>query len=252
MLIDRIFAEAEPILAERKIDEVMIGLTIAAVSFDDGSIGTALILHEEMANLSEVVFAPEEIKGMPAIDLAKWAIDPTEHPLKRTLGIATINACATALGLPNTGGVDASKAVEVYSSDTVGVIGYIRSLVSKMEDKAKKVIVYDNGEEENVYPSETQEILLPSCDIVYITGTTFVNHSIDHLLDLCKNAREIIVVGPTTPMFPNAYKDTNVKLIAGGIWKKDCKKEIFARVALNAGIPTLSKYMHKQSVRIND
>lgn len=252
MLINKVFAEAEPILKERKIDEVIVGLTIAAVSLDDGSIGTCLILHEEMENLSEVVFNPEEIKGMSVVEMAKWATDPTEHPLRRTVAIAAINACATHLSFSQTDEVDASMSVVVNWDDTVGVIGYIRSLVNKLEDKVKKVIVYDNGEKENVYPPETQKLLLPLCDIVYITGTTFVNNSIDHLLDLCQNAREIIIVGPTTPMFPNAYKGTNVKMIAGGIWKKECKKEIFARVALNAGVPKLSEYMQKRSVRISD
>lgn len=252
MLINKVFAEAEAILKERSIDEVIVGLTIAAVSLDDGSIGTCLILHEEMETLSEVVFDPKEIKGMPAVDMAKWATDRTEHPLRRTVAMAAINACSTALSFSKTDEVDASMSVEVNSNDTVAVIGYIRSLVNKLKDKVKKVIVYDNGEKENVYPSETQEVLLPSCDIVYITGTTFVNNSIDQLLALCQNAREIIIVGPTTPMFPKAYKGTNVKVIAGGIWIKGYKKEIFSRVALNAGVPTLSQYMQKRSVRISD
>lgn len=250
MLIDRVFKEAEPILRERRIDEVVIGLTVAAVSLDNGNIGTCLILHEEMEDLHEVVFSPEELKGMPALEMAKWAVNPKEHPLRKTLGLAAINACAGLVDLSGANPVDASKAVKVRSSDTVGFIGYIPSLVSQMEDKARKVLVYDNGLNGNVLPLETQPLLLPLCDIVYITGTTFVNDTIDELLHICRDAREIIIVGPTTPMFPRAYENTNVNIIAGGIWKKEYKKEMFARIMLNAGIPTLSRYLNKLSLRI--
>lgn len=250
LLINRVFKEAEPILTERRIDEVAIGLTVAVVSLDNGNIGSCLILHEEMKDLHEVFFSPEELKGMPALEMAQWAVNPEEHPLRKTLGIAAINACAASVDLSDARPVDASKAIRIRSSDTVGFIGYIPSLVSQMEEKAKKVLVYDNGLKGNVLPPETQALLLPLCDIVYITGTTFVNDTIDELLNICRDAREIIIVGPTTPMFPQAYEKTNVTIIAGGTWKKEYKKDIFARVMLNAGIPTLARYLNKLSLRI--
>lgn len=252
MLINRVFKEAEPILKERSIEDAIIGLTIAAVSLDDGSVGTCFILHEELENLHEIAFEPEEIKGMPAVEMGKWAVNPNEHILKRILGIAAINACSSASCFPDAQEADASKSIQVRTDDTVGFIGYIRNLVNKMEEKAKKVIVYDNAEKENVHPPETQPLLLPTCDIVYISGTTFVNNTIDNLLDTCRNAREIILVGPTVPMFPGAYKNTNITVIAGGIWKKESKDGLFARVALNGGIPSLSRFMTKLSVRVNN
>lgn len=250
MLIEKIFVEAEPALKERTIADVIIGLTIAAVVLDNGEIGTSLILIEEMYDRGEVKFDPDEIIGMKAIDMAKWAIDSDMHVLKRTLGIAAMNACSYTQDLSRDEGRDAREMAGLNPEDTVGVVGWMRPLVKYVESKVAKVIVYDNGEKDNVYAPVTQDDELPNCDVVFITGTTFVNQTIDHLLELCRNAREIILVGPTTPMFPEAYKNTNIKIIAGGVWKKEYKGDIFDRVKLNGGIPNLSPYLEKKSLRV--
>lgn len=250
MLIEKVFLEAEAVLKEHKIADVIIGLTVAAVVLDNGEVGTSLILIEEMHNRGEAKFKPKEIIGMNAIEMARWALEPKEHILKRTLGMAAINACSYAQDLSGAESMDAAAFAELRQTDTVGVIGWMRHLVTAVEARVNKVIVYDNGEQDNVYAPKTQDELLPHCEVVFITGTTFVNMTIDHLLDVCKNARELILVGPTTPMFPKAYKNTNIKVLAGGVWNKEHKDDIFELIKINGGIPSLSPFLEKKSLRI--
>ncbi len=252
MLIDKIFAEAEPVLKKRKISNVYIGLTMAAVQLDDGGIGTSLILREEVNAQDPISFDPEIIKKMEAIEMAKWATVPDAHVLKRTLGIATINACAYSQNLAAADRSEAADAVQFEQEDTVGFIGWIRGLVKKTESRVQKVIIYDNAVNECVYPPETQEEWLPQCDVVFISGTAFVNQTMDQLIELCKNAREVIITGPTTPMFPSAYRDTNVTVLAGGLWKKERQEQIFSRIALNAGVSSLSPYFEKISLKLKN
>jgi len=54
---------------------------------------------------------------------------------------------------------------------------------------------------------------LPECDVVGITGTSFINHTIEGLLNLCKKAY-IIMIGPTTPLSPVLF-DHEIDVICG-------------------------------------
>ena len=187
-----------------------------------GQLGTAFLLLEEVLVVDPVAIEPDSIPNMEAVEMAKWAVDPNEHVVKRMLGIATMNAIASSeQDLSNGKKVDAATLVDIKPSDTIGVIGWIRHLVQTAGKKAQKVIVFDNAEADFVYPPETQDELLPTCDVVFISGTSFINQSIDHILSICQNAHDIIIAGPTTPMFPNAYRDTNVTIIAVGVWKRE-------------------------------
>ena len=57
--------------------------------------------------------------------------------------------------------------------------------------------------------------MLPQCDIVVMTGTSFVNQTADAILSCCSRAREVIVVGASTPMCPEILRDAGVTVLAG-------------------------------------
>ena len=65
-------------------------------------------------------------------------------------------------------------------------------------------------------PADEADNLIPSADIVAITGSTFVNHTIDHLLELSRDAQLVMVLGPSTPLTPLLF-DYGVDIIAGTI-----------------------------------
>lgn len=105
-------------------------------------------------------------------------------------------------------------------------------------------------EHHTVYPASEQARLLPSCDIVIMSGTTIVNGTIDSLLGMCGQAREIVLVGASTPMFPAALAGTPVTVLAGSWWDAAGKVEIFRRISLAGGIAHVQPWMIKKAVRI--
>jgi uncharacterized protein (DUF4213/DUF364 family) len=54
---------------------------------------------------------------------------------------------------------------------------------------------------------------LPQCDVVGITGTSFINHTIERLLKLCKKAY-VVLIGPTSPLSPMLF-DYGINAICG-------------------------------------
>ena len=125
---------------------------------------------------------------------------------------------------------------------------------ARIKTMAGKLAVFDHGVylrggAPDVFPTEQEKDLLPACDVVILSGTTTINGTIDSLLELCQNAREIVLVGTSTPMFPEGFRDTKVSRLAGAWWKNEHRREIFKLISLAAGISSLSPYMiHKNAV----
>ena len=56
-------------------------------------------------------------------------------------------------------------------------------------------------------------MLIPECDVVLISGTTLLNKTMDAILNNCTNAREIVILEPTTVPVPEIYKKYGVTTI---------------------------------------
>jgi hypothetical protein len=55
---------------------------------------------------------------------------------------------------------------------------------------------------------------VPQADVVGITGTAFINHTIEHLLALCRPDAYVVVLGATAPLSPVLF-DYGVDAISG-------------------------------------
>lgn len=43
---------------------------------------------------------------------------------------------------------------------------------------------------------------IPKADVVAITGTAFINHTMENLLSLCRPDSLLMILGPSTPLTP--------------------------------------------------
>jgi uncharacterized protein (DUF4213/DUF364 family) len=62
--------------------------------------------------------------------------------------------------------------------------------------------------------AEAAADLIPQAEVVAITGSTLVNHTLDDLLALCRRGVEVMVLGPTTPLSPILFEH-GATLISG-------------------------------------
>ena len=99
-----------------------------------------------------------------------------------------------------------------FKGKTVGLIGHMNG-PPEMRREAKEVYIIEKSPQEGDYPDSACDWLLPRCDIVIITGSTLINKTLPHLLDLCRGAYTILT-GPSVPLCP-ALLEQGIDRIAG-------------------------------------
>jgi len=145
-----------------------------------------------------------------ALELAEYA--KSNSLLEASIGMATINSLID---------IDESKCIEKNAFEiilekgkgkNVAVVGHF-PWIPKLRERIKNFWVLEQRLREGDLPAEEAERILPQCDVVGITGTSFINHTIEGLLNLCKGAY-VLLVGPTSPLSPILF-DHGIDAICG-------------------------------------
>ncbi|MFO7173917.1 MAG: DUF364 domain-containing protein, partial [Bacillota bacterium] len=240
--------EAAPRLAGRRVREVRIGAKMLAVALDNGRFGVASALRGERGESPAAVPDVGALVGRPATELAAGLL--SGEILDRALGVAVLSAVAEpdpALVLED---ADGAAVVATRPTDTVGLVGFMRTLAARLEPQVARLMVFDRSERENVYPEEWQPELLPQCDLVFITATAILNGTLERLLTYCTGAREVVVVGPTTPLYPAAFAGTGVTVLAGAAWPPEHREAVMAAIARGASFHDISSLARRWALRV--
>ncbi len=171
--------------------------------------GLASTFHEEHP-YHRAVRDVGSLRQKSALELAQYA--QSDNILEASIGLAAINSLID---------VDEAKCTEENAFDILARKGKDRNIavighfpwVSKLRDVAKELWVIEQRPQEGALPAQTAKDLLPQADVVGITGTSFINHTVEKLLDLGKSSF-IVLIGPTSPLSPVLF-DYGVDVIAG-------------------------------------
>jgi len=145
-----------------------------------------------------------------ALELAEYA--KSDSLLEASIGMATINSLID---------IDESKCIEKNAFEiilekgtdkNVAIIGHF-PWIPKLRGKLKNLWVLEQRLREGDLPAQEADRILPECDVVGITGTSFINHTLESLLALCKRAF-VVLIGPTTPLSPILF-DYGIDAICG-------------------------------------
>lgn len=248
----KIVEAAQPYLEGKTVTDFVIGLSLICCQLSDGSIGVTYTLKDDLPKGGCGSYAyTQNVIGIPASQIAQWFADGTDD-IQRALGDCVLSAASQSCEIENDDGM---FNMDFGKEDTVGMIGMIYPVAAAIKDKVKDLIIFDKGMSScggpmKIYPMDVQPLLLPKCDKMIITGTSTINGTIDDLLNMCSNAKEIAIIGASTPMFTQAFKDTNVKVLAGSWWRKEYKEEIFHEVSTAGGMARVKKYMIKKAAKV--
>ncbi len=253
MFMERVYDQARPRLAGKRISEIRVGLNFVGVELDDGSLGVAYVLREDVGAGCTALPRASGLAGMPAEEVAAWA-PRSKNVVAVAVGLAAMNAAAefAALGQDDGPDGDAALAVATGAGDTVGVVGHIGPLVAGLRGKVRRLLVFERGKgvAGQVHPEAAEPELLPECQVVFVSSTSLINGTLDKLLGYCSRARDVVMVGASTPMYPAAFRGTGVTVLSGTRWLPANREAILAGISQCAGMLQLIGYGRKVSVRV--
>jgi uncharacterized protein (DUF4213/DUF364 family) len=147
---------------------------------------------------------------LSASELAQYA--GSDSVLEASIGMAAINSVIDI----NEASCIRENAFDVLArkgrNRNVAVVGHF-PWIPKLREIVRTLWVIEQRPQEGDLPAEAAEELLPQADVVGITGTSFINHTVERLLELSKNSF-IVILGPTTPLSPVLF-DYGVDILAG-------------------------------------
>jgi uncharacterized protein (DUF4213/DUF364 family) len=213
MLTDEIVEQMLPFAKGHTAADIRIGLGYTGVRLSDGNCGLAYTLHESEYESCCVIPEAGRLTGRKVSELVSW------------LKLSDTTACAVGLAAVNAILAPTVKAAEadvlgllpVHSDDSVGMIGFFGPLVNPLRERVKSLHIFERrpDPDSGILPESAAREILPKCQVAVISATAILNQTIDGLLDLCKKAREVAILGPSTPFLPEVFGRHGVTMLSG-------------------------------------
>ncbi len=146
-----------------------------------------------------------------ALGLARMARSHSE--MQAAIGMATINSLIE---------IEEARCIELNAADfiqekgrdkRVAVVGRF-PFVERLRETTKELWVIERHPRESDLTESEARNILPQADVVAISGSAFVNHTIEDLLELCEPKAFVIVLGPSTPLSPMLF-EYEIDVISG-------------------------------------
>jgi len=231
--IDIITERSPTPLKEMWIDDLVIGIFFTGVKLSTGHSGVAFT---PIGEIPEAVCCPTtaarmpqagNLKGSPVSEILKYSLD--SNVLKSAIGIATLNALTQwIVGSQKKGKYqiiqdkDGFDLLEIQPHETVSLIGAFGPYIRRLKMMENPFFIIEKNpqtlrtDEIKYFKSESEMAsALGRSNVVIITGTAIVNHSIDHILSFITEEKRTAIIGPTASMIPDAFFKRGVGVIAG-------------------------------------
>lgn len=222
-------------LSDIKVERVVIGIFFIGVKLSNGSGGLCFTPVKE---IPEAVCCPSSLKalpwtgkfrGRPVTDFFDALFD--RSPMKRAIGIAILNALsATFLEQGRESeytiekGSDALEMIEIPDGANVVVIGALVPILQRLKKRGSPFSIIEmdprtlkDDEMPFWVPVERTVEVVPGADLLVITGTTLLFHSLEPILACAKKGAQVVVVGPTASMLPGAFFRRGVTVLGGDL-----------------------------------
>lgn len=123
----------------------------------------------------------------------------SQSPMESAIGMATINSlieiddCRCSI-------LNAAELLIRKGRDKkVAIVGHF-PFVHQLRKIAKELWIIERNPRAGDLTEVEADKFIPCADVIGITGTAFTNHTIEHLLKLCRSGAYVVILGGTTPL----------------------------------------------------
>lgn len=243
----RIVASLSIAARKARVADVRIGLGYTAVMLTDERMGVAYTFHEDAKPGCSVFHGLRPLSGQQASELL--ILLESSDPIEAGVGLA----CANALANRSDDGLldgDILNHLDLKSTDRVGMVGYFGPLVETLKKRAQPLTVFERNRKPHgeIRPAEEAKEILPQCQVALITATSIINRTIDDILWLAKECREVAVLGASTPILPEVFSTATVTMLSGVLVKETAG--VLQVVSEGGGMRQFSPYVNKVCLRV--
>ena len=192
------------------VRSVLVGAHWTAVCSTHCGLATTII-GDKPHDHTTVVRDVGKLHCKNAQDLAAYAL--SENSLEASIGVAAINSLLE---------VNEQNAVEMNASEVlmkkgegknVAIVGHF-PFIPRLRKVVRNLWVIEQHPVEGDYPEKAAADFIPQADVVALTASALINHTLDNLLTLCNPKALVMILGPSTPLSSVLF-DHGATIIAG-------------------------------------
>jgi uncharacterized protein (DUF4213/DUF364 family) len=214
-----------------RVSRIIVGSSYTGVEVEAFAyapfLGLAYTLPSVLKDENQEVYSFIENLPKNAIKvMLKWAFNPLS--LKKIIGLATLNAVSQHIlkiinPYKKVKG-DITDSLKINKETNITFIGLMKPIIRKVSQTTRNLtIIEDNIEisaefKDLIVKSNVDQLKIDdlSTDILFCTGTTILNNTLEDILEKFRyRAGKIVVIGPTASMIPDLLFDNGVDIVGG-------------------------------------
>lgn len=137
----------------------------------------------------------------------------SSNPVEAAVGLATLNALLPSQPalLAN---IDAADWLMTYGQERrVALVGHF-PFIEELRPALAQLWVLELSPCSGEYPAEQAPEIIPQAEVVAITSSTLINHTLAGLLSLVSAEAKVMLLGPSTPLSPVLFQ-FGIDLLSG-------------------------------------
>ncbi|SDP64694.1 DUF364 domain-containing protein [Desulforhopalus singaporensis] len=226
----------EKLCKDKKLADVRIGLGYTCVELKDGAAGIAWTPNRNAA--SSCTHLPKAGSIQDTFEQDILQLLESDNHLERAIGLAAFNAVYSRKEQQYSD-AEAISMLNIQAADHVVMVGHFAPVIPRIKKTGCTLDVLDlNSAKPGIVDIRSAPDLLASCDVAIITSTSIINDTIDNLLSHLQRNRAAVLLGPSTPVCPEAFANTRITQLSGSRVKET---ELLKRIISQGGGTMLMK-----------
>jgi uncharacterized protein (DUF4213/DUF364 family) len=240
--------------AGKRVRRAQIGLIYCAVQLESGATGVAFTFPAQRSTQAGT-FRPcgaglsgqGGLAGRNSGSLIEYL--GAEDLVSSALGMAAANAViADSFADPHAHGGDILDHLDIRQGDRICMVGCFLPVLEKLGEAGVRVTAVDQAAKPGAEPADRSKQLLPESQVAIITGTSIINNTVDDLLRLATDCREVAILGPSTPLLAEAFRGFQVHCLSG--IRVDDPDAVFRIIGEGGGFRFFKDHTTKLNIRL--
>ena len=229
------------------VEDIRIGLGYSAVKLQDQRTGLANTFVETSPQGCSKFQGDLCLRNPPVSEILEFL--ESSNIIACALGLAAANALSNTWK-ENLCTGDILEYLPLYSTDRLAMVGNFAPMLPKLQKIVHRVDVFEriSRQQEGILPIEKGSEIIPKCDVAFITSTSIINGTIDEVLPLTESCREVVLLGASTPLAPEVFKNTPVTRLSGIL--VPAPEKVMKIVSCGGGMQVFKNLIQKVNISV--